>query len=281
MPDDATAAPLTDFSRLCLHTITTKPWSIEEAIPRYAAAGARGVTVWRQSLEGRDIAKVGRDIRSAGLEVVSLCRGGFFPALDTAGRKAAIDDNLKAIDEAVAIGAPLIVLVCGSAPGQSLDVSRRQIADGISAILPRAEAAKVKLAVEPLHPMYADSRSAINTLRQANDLCDRFDSPFLGAAVDVYHIWWDPELEQQIERAGRAGRLLAFHVCDWRTPTEDMLNDRGLMGEGRIDLRRIRAWVERAGFSGFIEVEIFSNRRWATDQAEFLEKIKTAYLRHV
>jgi sugar phosphate isomerase/epimerase len=269
------ASPLTDFSRLCVHTITTKPWSIEEATDRYAAAGVKGVTVWRQWLEGRNIARAGDALRAAGIEIVSLCRGGFFPAIDTAGRRAAIDDNLKAIDEAAALGAPLIVLVCGAVPGQPLDVSRQQIADGIAAVLDRAAQAGVKLAVEPLHPMYADSRSAINTLRQANDLCEQIDSPHLGVAVDVYHLWWDPDLQGEI---ARAGRILAFHVCDWRTPTEDLLNDRGLMGEGCIPIRQIRGWVEGAGFRGFVEVEIFSNRYWATDQSEFLGKIKTAFL---
>jgi sugar phosphate isomerase/epimerase len=272
------ASPLTDFSRLCVHTITTKPWSIEEATDRYAAAGVKGVTVWRQWLEGRNIARAGDALRAAGIEIVSLCRGGFFPAMDAASRRAAIDDNLKAIDEAAALGAPLIVLVCGAVPGQPLDVSRQQIADGIAAVLDRAAQAGVKLAVEPLHPMYADSRSAINTLRQANDLCEQIDSPHLGVAVDVYHLWWDPELPSQIDRCGRAGRILAFHVCDWRTPTEDLLNDRGLMGEGCIPIRQIRGWVEGAGFRGFVEVEIFSNRYWAIDQSEFLGKIKTAFL---
>jgi len=272
---------LTDFSRLCVHTITTRPWSIEEATVHYAAAGVRGVTVWRQWLEGRDVAQVGRDLRAAGLEVVSLCRGGFFPAKDAAGRRRAVDDNLRAIDEAVALGAPLIVLVCGAVPDQPLEVSRAQIAEGIAAILDRAAQANVKLGVEPLHPMYADSRSAINTLRQANDLCDQLDAPHLGTVLDVYHLWWDPELKSEIERCGRAGRIFAFHVCDWRTPTEDLLNDRGLMGEGCIDVKQIRGWVEDAGFRGPIEVEIFSNRCWAMDQAEFLEKIKGAYLRHV
>ncbi len=271
---------LTDFSRLCVHTITTKPWSIEEATDRYAAAGIRGVTVWRQWLEGRDIAKVGRDLRSAGIEIVSLCRGGFFPAADAAGRQAAIDDNLKAIDEAEALGAPLIVLVCGAVPGLPLDQSRKQIADGIGAVLDRAEQAGIRLAVEPLHPMYADTRSAINTLGQANDLCNAVDSPMLGVAVDVYHLWWDPDLKREIERCGRAGDIFAFHVCDWRTPTEDLLNDRGLMGEGCIDVPRIRRWVEANGFDGFVEVEIFSNRYWAMDQQEFLEMIKDAYLKH-
>ena len=272
------ASPLSDFSRLCVHTITTKPWSIEEATDRYAAAGVKGVTVWRQWLDGRNIARVGDALRAAGIEIVSLCRGGFFPAVDAAGRRAAIDDNLKAIDEAAALGAPLIVLVCGAVPSQPLEASRQQIADGIEAVLDRAAQAGVKLAVEPLHPMYADSRSAINTLRQANDLCEQINSPHLGVAVDVYHLWWDPELQSEIARCGRAGRLLAFHVCDWRTPTEDLLNDRGLMGEGCIPIRHIRGWVEDAGFRGFVEVEIFSNRLWATDQGEFLGKIKTAFL---
>jgi len=274
------AQPLTDFSRLCLHTITTRPWSIEQATEEYARAGVRGVTVWRQWLEGRDPARVGQNLRAAGLEVVSLCRGGFFPAVDAPGRQRAIDDNLQAIDEAAGLGAPLVVLVCGAVPGQALEVSRDQIAEGILAVLPRAEAAGVRLAVEPLHPMYADSRSAINTLRQANEMCDRIGSPLLGVTVDVYHLWWDPELRQQIERCGRAGRLFSFHVCDWRTPTEDLLNDRGLMGEGCINVRQIRGWVEEAGFQGFVEVEIFSNRYWAMDQNEFLEKIEKAFLEH-
>ncbi|MFZ5829087.1 MAG: sugar phosphate isomerase/epimerase family protein [Planctomycetota bacterium] len=278
MPD---VAPLTDLARLCVHTITTKPWSIEEATRCYAAAGVRGVTVWRQWLDNRDIALVGRQLRESGLEVVSLCRGGFFPAADAAGRRRAIDDNLKAIDEAAALGAPLIVLVCGAVPRQPLEESRSQIADGIAAIAARAQEAGIRLGIEPLHPMYADNRSAINTIGQANDMCDRLSLPNVGVVVDVYHLWWDPALEAEIARSGSAGRLYAYHVCDWRTPTEDLLNDRGLMGEGCIPLRTIRGWVERTGFDGFIEVEIFSNRYWATDQHEFLKKIKAAYLEHV
>jgi len=274
------ARPLTDFSRLCVHTITTRPWSIEEATDAYAAAGVRGVTVWRQWLEGRDIGKVGRSLSAAGIEIVSLCRGGFFPAADAAGRRRAIDDNLRAVDEAQALGAPLIVLVCGAVPGQPLGESRRQIADGIAAVLDRAGEAKIWLGIEPLHPMYADNRSAVNTLRQANDLCDQLNSPLVGAVVDVYHVWWDPDLESQIRRCGQAERIFAFHASDWRTPTEDLLNDRGLMGEGCIDVRQIRGWVEESGFDGFVEVEIFSNRYWATDQNEFLEKIKDAYSKH-
>jgi sugar phosphate isomerase/epimerase len=273
--------PLSDTSRLCLHSITTQPWPIEEAIERYRQAGVAGITVWRQALTGRDPARVGEQIREAGLTVVSLCRGGFFPGLDEAARQAAIADNRRAINEAAALGAPLIVLVCGAVSGQPLAESRRQIKEGIRAILPEAERYGIKLAIEPLHPMYADSRSAINTLAQANDLCAELDSPLVGVAVDVYHLWWDPHLEAEIWRCGQAGRIFAFHVCDWKTPTEDLLNDRGLMGEGCIPIRQIRGWVDQAGFNGFNEVEIFSNKYWAMDQQEFLQAIKTAYLRHV
>lgn len=276
-----TISPLLDTSRLCVHTITTQPWPVEEAIERYVQAGVAGMTVWRQALAGRDPARVGEQIRAAGLTIVSLCRGGFFPAPDLAGRQAAVADNRRAIEEAAALGAPLVVLVCGAVPGQPLEESRRQIKDGIMAVLPDAERYGVRLAVEPLHPMYADSRSAINTLAQANDICAELASPLVGVAVDVYHLWWDPHLEAEIRRCGRAGRLFAFHVSDWKTPTEDLLNDRGLMGEGCIPIRQIRGWVEEAGFSGFNEVEIFSNKYWAMDQQEFLQAIKTAYLSYV
>lgn len=271
------AAPLPDLSRLCVHTITTKPWPIETAAAKFAAAGVKGITVWRDTLAGRDIAATGRMLRDRGLSVVSLCRGGFFPAATAEGRTKALDDNRRAIAEAHALGAPLIVLVCGAVPGQPLAESRRQIADGIAALLPDCQAAGVKLAIEPLHPMYAADRSAVNTLGQANDMVEQLGSPLVGVAADVYHLWWDPALEAEIARCGRLGALFAFHVCDWRTPTIDMLNDRGLMGEGCIPLRQIRGWVEAAGFRGFNEVEVFSTRLWATDQDEYLARIVRAY----
>lgn len=271
---------LTNFSRLCVHTITTKPWSVEEAMDRYAAAGIGGITVWRQWLEGRDIEKTGERLRERNLEIVSLCRGGFFPAPQAEGRAGAIEDNRLAIREAAALGAPMIVLVCGAVPRQALEESRKQIADGIAAVLPLAEAHGIKLAIEPLHPMYADDRSAINTMASANAVCDILDHPLVGIAADVYHIWWDPDLEAQIRLTGEKNRLFAFHVCDWMTPTTDLLNDRGLMGEGCIDLKGIRAMVEATGFDGFHEVEVFSERWWARDQQEFLEEIKRAYLKY-
>ena len=264
--------------RLCVHTITTKPLSLEECLVQFPQRGVSGITLWRQALEGRDLSAVARQTRDAGLEVVSLCRGGFFPASTAAGRQTSIDDNLKAIEQAHAVGAPLIVLVCGAVPGQSLVESRKQVAEGIAAVLPTAEQAGVKLAIEPLHPMYADDRSAVNTMRQAHEICDVLGSPkAVGIAVDVYHVWWDPELKAQIDHAGQTGRLHAFHICDWRTPTTDILNDRGLMGEGCINIREISDWVDASGFSGHREVEIFSNRLWAMDQQVFLEKIAASY----
>jgi sugar phosphate isomerase/epimerase len=271
-------SPNTDLTRLCVHTATTKPWPIETAIARFAAAGVKGITVWRDAIEGRNLAAIRRQIQENGLETVSLCRGGFFPATSAEGRQQAIDDNRRAIEQAAAIGAPMVVLVCGAALAQSLETSREQIVDGIAAVLPDAEAAGVRLAIEPLHPMYADDRSAINTIAQAHAACDRLGShPLLGIAVDVYHVWWDDTLPAQIALAGEKGRLFAFHICDWLTPTRHLLTDRGLMGEGCIDIPSIRALVEAAGFRGYNEVEIFSTRWWESDQDEYLEKIVKAY----
>jgi len=272
--------PLTDLSRLCIHTITTKPWSIEEAARNYSANEVKGITVWRDALTGRNIKQTGDMLRQQGLSVVSLCRGGFFPSKEPSGRQAAIDDNRRAIEEAFDLGTRLIVLVCGADPAQSLEDSRKQIHDGISAILPDAEAANIRLAIEPLHPMYADTRSAINTMSQANDLAESLNSPWVGVAVDVYHVWWDPQLEKEIVRCGKQRSLLAFHICDWKSPTVDLLNDRGLMGEGCIPIREIRSWVEATGFNGFIEVEIFSNYYWKQDQSGYLKNIIASYKTH-
>ena len=244
----------------------------------FADAGVAAITVWRDHLEPRGAQESAKVLKDSGLAVTSLCRGGFFPSTSAADRARAIDQNREAIDEANAIGAPLVVLVCGAAPDQPLDQSRNQIADGIAAVLPHAVAAGVRLAVEPLHPMYADTRSAINTLAQANDLVEQLRSPQVGVALDVYHTWWDPNLEAEIQRAGRS--ILAFHVCDWRVPTRDMLNDRALMGEGCIPIRQIRAWVEAAGFDGVVEVEIFSDEYWERNQTVFLEQIVRSFKAH-
>jgi sugar phosphate isomerase/epimerase len=268
---------LTDLSQLCIHTITTKPWNIEEAAKNYSAEGVKGITVWRDALTNRNIRSTGQLLRDHGLNIVSLCRGGFFPHKEKEKRKAALDDNRKAIDEAAELGAPLIVLVCGADPSQSLEDSRKQILDGIEAIIPDVTAAGIKLAIEPLHPMYADTRSAINTLAQANDMASQINSPYIGVAVDVYHLWWDPTLELEIKRCGENNHLFAFHICDWNSPTNDILLDRGLMGDGCIPVNKIRSWVEATGFNGFYEVEIFSDKYWQQDQSQFLKKIIKAY----
>jgi sugar phosphate isomerase/epimerase len=236
-----------------------------------------GVSVWQNAIEPFGSGKASQIIGEYPIEVVSYVRGGFFPSLESSKRQQAIDDNRRLIDEAAQIKSPLLVLVCGAEPGQSLNTSRDQIRAGIEAILPHARANNVKLAIEPLHPMYADTRSAVNTLSQANDLAEKIADDHVGVAVDVYHLWWDPDLQNQIKRCGEHGNLLAFHICDWKSPTEDMLNDRGLMGEGCIPIREISSWIESAGFTGMIEVEIFSNYYWSMDQHVFLNKIIDSY----
>ncbi len=269
-----------DLSRLCIHSITTKPWKIEEAAKNFSAAGVKGITVWRDALEGRKISATGKMLINHGLTIVSLCRGGFFPSREVNKRKSAIEDNRRAIEEAAELGTSMIVLVCGADPSQSLEESRKQIRDGIAEIIPSASAAGIKLTIEPLHPMYADTRSAINTLAQANDMAEELNSPWVGVAVDVYHLWWDPDLEKEIKRCGQMEKLMAFHICDWKLPTKDILLDRGLMGEGCILVKKIRSWVEATGFNGFNEVEIFSETYWKEDQSEFLQKIIMAYKNH-
>lgn len=268
------------LSRLCVHTMTTKPWSLEECCRHYSKVGIPQITIWRNVLETLPLKEARGIVEDHGLKVTSLCRGGFFPSTDATKRSEAIEDNRRAIDAAAALQAPLVVLVCGADPGQSLTASREQIREGIAALLPHAEAQGVRLAIEPLHPMYADDRSAINTLEQANEMAESLDSPWVGVAVDVYHLWWDPDLESQIKRCGAHDNLLAFHVCDWKTPTADLLLDRGLMGEGCIPLKPIRSWVEEAGFNGPIEVEIFSKHYWEQDQASYLDRIVEAFQAH-
>lgn len=282
MTDAAEATP--PLSRLCIHTATTRQLPLADALREYARIGAGGVTVWRDAVTAAGGPKVAaKMVADSGLRVVSLCRGGFFVANTAAGRQAAIDDNRRVIDEAAELGADLIVLVCGAGGREvGLVEARGQIADGIAAVLPHAAAAGdrggVRLAIEPLHPMYADTRSAVNTLKQANDLADRIGSARVGLAVDVYHTWWDDAFEAEVLRASCAGRLLAFHTCDFRSPTRDLLNDRVLPGEGVIPTRRLRRIVECAGFAGWIEVEVFSVEYWAMDGRAWVDRLQKAYL---
>jgi sugar phosphate isomerase/epimerase len=273
-----------DLSRLSIHTMTTKPWGLEEACRNFAAAGVPAITVWRQAIEPLGLARAAQVVKASGLRVTALCRGGFFPALDAEGRRKAMDDNRRAIDEAAAIGAPAVVLVCGAVPGLSQAECRRHIADGIAAVLPYARANGVRLSIEPLHPQYAADRSAVTTMAQARRLCQQLNAAGrtdVGIAADVYHIWWDDQVEAEIAEAGRLGLLHAFHVCDWKVKQGDVLNDRGLMGEGVIDIKHLRACVEAAGFQGDIEVEVFSTTHWAKDQHRYLAEIIDAYRTHV
>ena len=257
---------LTNYSKLCVHTQTNKPWTIQECITQYAAAGISAISIWRHLLEGKDLSEIKELLIKNEMEVVALVRGGFFPSVDDKQRALALEDNRLAMEQAAALGAPQVVLVCGADPNQSLKVSRQQIKEGIIALLPQAERLGVKLSIEPLHPMYAGDKSAISSLRQANDLCEEIDSPWVGVAIDVYHLWWDDQLEKEISRCGKSDNIFAFHVCDWRVPTTDFLNDRGLMGEGCIPVKQIREWVEKAGFDGYNEVEVLAERVWAQDQ---------------
>lgn len=268
---------LNTTDRLCLHTVTTKPWEIGTAVEAYAQAGVKGISVWRDAVEGRDLKKVRKQIADAGLTGVSYVRGGFFPSIEKEKREAALEQNRTMIREAADLGLPLIVLVCGADPGQSLESSRAQITDALGVLAPEAAEAGVALGIEPLHPMYADTRSAVNTLGQANRIAEAVGHPAVQVVVDVYHLWWDDNLAKDIARAGATNRLAAFHVCDWKVPTEDFLLDRGLMGEGCIPIPEIRGQVEEAGFGGFIEVEIFSKRYWEMDQHQFLQMVVTAY----
>lgn len=238
-------------------------YTMAQAVDACLAAGITAIAPWRDQVQATGLKEAAAIVKSNNLRVTSLCRGGMFPAGDKAGLAAAIDDNKRAIDEAVALRADCLVLVVGGLPEGSRDLpsARAMVADGLAAILPHARESRMPLAIEPLHPMYAADRACINTLEQALDVCDLLGDS-VGVAIDVYHLWWDPKLFAQIARAGAGGRIFAHHICDWLVPTRDLLLDRGMMGDGIIDLRSIRAAIEKAGYHGPQEVEIFSSENW-------------------
>jgi sugar phosphate isomerase/epimerase len=272
-----------DLRFLSLNWATVREkWDLGQAMEGCARHGIPAIAPWREPVQAMGAEAAARRLRDAGLRVSGYCRAGLFAAADRAGLDAAIEDNLRAIDEAAAIDAACLVMLGGGMPAGSKDLprARSQVRDGLAAILPYARDAGVALAIEPLHPMYAADRCCISTLKQANDLCAELDpdgAGGLGVAIDVYHVFWDPELEREIARAGAASRILAFHVCDWLVPTRHLLLDRGMMGDGVIDIPRIRGLVEAAGYAGLIEVEIFSTDWWQRDPDEVLRIIAERY----
>jgi sugar phosphate isomerase/epimerase len=225
--------------------------------------GVTAISPWRDQVAAIGLAEAASIVRTNNLRVTGLCRGGMFPADTPAGRQTNIDDNMRAIDEAATLGADCLVLVVGGLAGLSKDIggARQMVVDGIAAVLPHARASNVPLAIEPLHPMYAADRACVNTIDQALDMADQLGEG-VGVAIDVYHVWWDPNLAAAIARAGSEQRIFAHHICDWLVPTADMLLDRGMMGDGVIDLKGIRAMIEAAGYHGPQEVEIFSRDNW-------------------
>jgi sugar phosphate isomerase/epimerase len=263
------------LDRLSLNQATIQNWDMRQTIDGCARAGIGWIGLWRDKLAGPGPAATARHLASAGVRVSSLCRGGFFAAASAAERQARIDDNRRAIDEAAEVGAPVLVLVSGPPFDRDIDLARRQVEDGICALLPYAAERGVTLAVEPLHPMFAGDRSVVVTLAQANGTVERVGSASVGVAVDVYHVWWDPEVYREIARAGR--RIVGFHVSDWLAPPPDHLLGRGMMGDGLIEVRRLREAVDAAGYAGPIEVEIFNRRIWDMDGDDVLKLIKERY----
>ena len=263
-------------SQLAVHTFTNQPWSIHECIENYARAEIGGISIWRETLAGQDLKKVRKHLADSGLTPVSLVRGGFFTGKTLGDRNAAIATNLAALNEAEVLGLPSIVLVSGATLGQSPAENLAQIEEGIRAIIPAAEAANIKLSIEPLHPMYAADRSAIASLRDANLLAQRINHPLVGIAIDTFHVWWEIDLETEIKTCADNGHLFAFHICEFKPDFDHPLLDRGLPGEGVNATPRILEMIRKTHFTGLTEIEIFSRKYWAMNQHDFLQKILTS-----
>ncbi|GAB7049897.1 sugar phosphate isomerase/epimerase family protein [Catenuloplanes indicus] len=265
-------------ARFSLNAATTKHWPVDELLAGAAAAGIGGVGLWREETQAHGVEKVAALARDLGLPITTLCRGGFFQ------EPGWFDENRRAIDEAHTLGAPILVLVSGGLPDGSRDVdaARRHVGDAIGELVPHARAAGVQLAIEPLHPMFASDRCVVSTLGQALDLARPYPAESVGVCVDTYHVWWDPEVWEQIARAGAEGRISAFQAADWITPLpEGVLLGRGLPGQGVIELRRFREAVDAAGYTGPVEVEVFHADVWARPGAEVLAETLNRYLAHV
>jgi sugar phosphate isomerase/epimerase len=262
--------------RLSFNQITADPYSTADVIGACSRHGVGYVSLWRHKVAELGTRPTAALVQSAGLKVSSLCRGGFFPGATAAERAAHITDNRLALEEAAELGTDLLVLVCGPAADRDLETARRQVVEGIEALLPDAERLGVRLGIEPLHPMYAGERSVVVTLAQANRMAEAFPAHLVGVVVDAYHVWWDPSVYDEIRRA--AGRILGFHVSDWLVPTQDLLMSRGLMGDGVIELRRLKHAVDAAGYDGPIEVEIFNRDVWQMPLDDMVGLVRERFL---
>jgi sugar phosphate isomerase/epimerase len=264
------------ISRLSFNQITAERATLKEVVDACARHGVPYVAVWRHKLAPVGLKAAACLLRDAGVRVSSVCRGGMFPAATAEERAARIEENRRAVDEAAALAAAVLVLVCGPAPDKDIDAARRMVADGIAELVPYARERGVRLGIEPMHPGFAAERSCITTLREARRLAEQFDLSTVGVVADVYHIWWDPELYDELARA--ADRLVGFHVSDWLVPVRDILMNRGMMGDGVVELRRIREAVERTGYVDPIEVEIFNQAVWDTPLDTLVPLVKERYL---
>lgn len=273
-----------ELSRFSINQMTVKQLSMPELVDVCLELGVPGVGLWREPVQVYGLDATAKLVRDAGLAVTTLCRGGFFTALDPAERAAALDDNRKAVDEAATLGTDTLVLVSGGLPAGSKDLhgARERIADALGELGPYAEERGVRLAIEPLHPMFASDRCVVSTLTQALDLAERFPAQQVGVTVDTYHIWWDDQAPAQIARAGAGGRIHTFQLADWTTPLpEGVLNGRGQIGDGAIDMREWKSYVEAAGYTGPIEVELFNDALWARDGREVLAETAARFVEHV
>ncbi|MEW2509128.1 sugar phosphate isomerase/epimerase family protein [Streptomyces sp. NPDC046870] len=273
-----------ELARFSVNQMTVRQLSLPELADACAALGVPGVGLWREPVRRYGVRAAAKLVRDAGLTVTTLCRGGFLTATDPVERAGALGDNHAAIDEAATLGTDTLVLVSGGLPAGSKDLrgARERIADALAVLAPYAAERGVRLAVEPLHPMYASDRCVVSTLAQALDLAERFPAHQVGVTVDTYHVWWDDQAPAQIARAGAAGRIHAFQLADWTTPLpEGVLNGRGQLGDGAIDMREWKGRVEAAGYSGPIEVELFNERLWARDGREVLAETAERFVEHV
>jgi sugar phosphate isomerase/epimerase len=274
---------MSSLARFSINQMTVKQLSMPELVESCLELGVPGVGLWREPVQSYGLDATAKLVRDAGLAVTTLCRGGFLTAIDPRERARALDDNRAAVDEAATLGTDTLVLVSGGLPAGSKDLhgARERIADALGELGPYAAERGVRLAIEPLHPMYAADRCVVSTLAQALDLAERFPAEQVGVTVDTYHIWWDDTAPAQIARAGAGGRIHTFQLADWTTPLpEGVLNGRGQIGDGSIDMREWRGYVEAAGYSGPIEVELFNDGLWARDGREVLAETAARFVEH-